>query len=402
MPMKRYLRSVFQTSLILFEGTPLAWLQLTHKKGRLLGASLGIAAAITLMFIQFGLLGALDLSSTTLHRHLRGDLIMLNQRTEALVLAPTFSRRSLYQALGFDEVTSVNPVYYNQAMFKNVNSARTRSIAVFGINTKDSPFDFPEVNRQLEVVNLWNTVLFDRQSRPEFGPIVAEIEAGREVNTEVNGQQIRIGGVAEFVGASFGVTGNLITSDFNFHRLIPGRSNIEKIDFGMIQLQSGINPKEFAAKLERVLPEDVKVLTLKEFIEIENAYWQKTTAIGTIFSMGAIVGFGIGIYIVYQMLYSEISDHIPDYAILKARGYRNRYFLLVLFQESVFLSISSYIPGYLISIWLYRALANATRLPITMTLERAVFVYGLTVSMCLLSGVLVANKLNDSDPADLF
>jgi putative ABC transport system permease protein len=401
--MERSLRTILKSLWLSLQKTPLAWLQLTYQKSRFVAASLGIAASITLMFLQFGFLGALFLSSTTLHRHLQGDLIMLNAKAESLLVTPTFSRRYLYQALGFDEITAVSPVYYNSAIFKNLASARARGVAVYGINTAQPPFDFPEVNQQLEVINLWNTVLFDSRSRPEFGPIAENFHAGQEIQAELNGQAIRIGGVAEFTGPSFGVTGNLITSDFNFHRLIPGRNyNAENIDFGLLWLRPGTNPKVFAAQLRQVFLQDVKVLTLEEFIALEKIYWNKTTAVGAIFSMGALVGFGVGMYIVYQILHSEISNAIPDYAILKARGYRNRYFLLALGQNSIFLSLSSYIISYGVSIWLYRILVNTTKLPIAMTGERAISVYGLTLLMCLASAGLVAHKLNDSDPADLF
>ena len=197
------------------------------------------------------------------------------------------------------------------------------------------------------------------------------------------------------------MTGNLITSDTNFLRLFPERG-IEQLTLGIISLRPGVDPEAVAAKMQRRLPKNVKVLTTQQFIEIEKEYWKKTTAIGFVFSVGAFVGFAIGMYIVYQILYSEITDRIPDYAILKARGYQNRYFLSVLFQESIFLSVSSYIPGYLLSVGLYKIVADATRLPIEMTDDRAILVYSLTIFMCLASGALVANKLKDSDPADLF
>ena len=115
-----------------------------------------------------------------------------------------------------------------------------------------------------------------------------------------------------------------------------------------------------------------------------------------------MVGFLIGMYIVHQILYTDISEHIPNYAILKAKGYRNRYFWGVLIQEVLILSLASYIPGFLFSSALYKIVNSGTKLPVFMTQERALLVLFLTFFMCFFSGFLVTRKLKDSDPADLF
>jgi hypothetical protein len=48
-----------------------------------------------------------------------------------------------------------------------------------------------------------DVVLFDQDSRPEFGPIVSEFLANRPVETEIAGRRIRVGGLFS-LGASFG------------------------------------------------------------------------------------------------------------------------------------------------------------------------------------------------------
>ncbi|NET10701.1 MAG: ABC transporter, partial [Symploca sp. SIO2B6] len=344
--------------------TPLAWLQLTYKKSRFLMAALGIASAILLMFVQFGFLGALYESNTMFHRHLRGDLVMLHASTETMVLSTSFSRRRLYQMLSFEEVEAVSPIYQETGNFKSLHDGRTRTILVVGINPQVQPFEFPELDRDINQIHLTDTFLFDRYSRPEYGPVAINFDAGKEILAEVNGQRIKIGGVVNFTGTSFGVTGNLITSEFNFERLFENRRNIEQISMGMIRLRPGVDPEAIAAQMQQHLPTDVKIITPDAFAQIEREYWQKTTAIGFVFQMGAAVGFLIGIYIIYQVLLTDISEHIPNYALLKAKGYQARYFWGVLIQEALILSIASYIPGYLLAIALYKLVHVGTLLPI--------------------------------------
>jgi putative ABC transport system permease protein len=92
--------------------TPLAWLQLTHEKVRLLVALAGIGFADILIFMQLGFRGALFESATLIHQKLEADLVLISPQSEAVHLMKSFSRRRLYQALNLAEVKSVTPMLY--------------------------------------------------------------------------------------------------------------------------------------------------------------------------------------------------------------------------------------------------------------------------------------------------
>jgi putative ABC transport system permease protein len=115
-----------------------------------------------------------------------------------------------------------------------------------------------------------------------------------------------------------------------------------------------------------------------------------------------MMGLFVGSIIVYQILYTDVSDHLGEYATLKAMGYRDRYLFGVVIQESVILSVFGFLPGIGISQLLYSFAARATLLPVHMTAARSVAVYGLTVCMCIFSGVLAMRRLKQADPADIF
>jgi putative ABC transport system permease protein len=146
----------------------------------------------------------------------------------------------------------------------------------------------------------------------------------------------------------------------------------------------------------------VKVVTPQEFAAIEKLYWESQGAIGFIFGLGVIVGFIVGLVIVYQILYTDVVNHLPEYATLKAMGYGDSYFLGVLLQEALILAILGYIPGFIISIGLYQVAYWGTLLPIGMKLDRAIFVLVLTIIMCTISGAIALQKLRSADPADIF
>ncbi|WP_427159926.1 ABC transporter permease DevC [Aliinostoc sp. HNIBRCY26] len=379
---------------------PLAWLQLTREKTRLAVALAGIAFADILMFMQLGFRDALYYSNVRLHTSLQGDIVLLNRQSNAVLSMKGFSQRRLYKALELPSVQSVHPIYLDYSVWKNPDTGKTRSILVFGINPETNVFNLPGVQENLDKLKLSDTVLFDRSSRQEYGPIAKYFEQGKNVTAEVRRRQVKVVGLFT-LGASFGADGNLITSDVNFLRLFPIRRQ-GLIDIGLIRLKPGANANAVAQELRNYLPQDVNVLTKQEFIDFERNYWSSSTAIGFIFTLGTIMGFIVGTVIVYQILYTEVTDHLSEYATLKAIGYTHKYLLGVILQEALILALIGYIPGWAFTMFMYQTARNATLLPVFMSFERAVTVLILTFVMCVVSGTIAVRKLNSADPADIF
>ena len=379
---------------------PLAWLQLTREKPRLFVALAGIAFADVLMFMQLAFREALFDSNVRLHSSLTGEVVLINPQSNAINFLESFSQRRLYQALAFKEVASVHPIYLGLTEWKNPQTRKLNEVLVIGSNPRDQVFNLPGVQQNLDRIKIPDVVLFDQGSREEFGPIATDFQQGKTIKAEVGGRRIRVGGIVE-LGASFGSDGNLITSDLNFLRLFKEREQ-GLIDIGLIKLKPGTDPEVVVEKLREYLPKDVQVLSKQEFIDKEVDYWAKSTPIGFIFTLGTIMGFVVGTVIVYQILYSEVSDHLAEYATLKAMGYTQTYLLFVVFQEALILATLGYMPGFACASLLYNLARNATLLPIFMTTSRAVTVFILTVLMCFISGAIAVRKLQAADPADIF
>jgi putative ABC transport system permease protein len=379
---------------------PLSWLQLTREKPRLMVALAGIAFADILMFMQLGFQAALYDSTTRFHQSIRADLVLISPQGRNLMNMATFPRRRLYQAMSLTGVKSADALYINVADWKNPQTRHKTGILVVGFDPDQSVFNLPGVNENLNTIKLPDAVLFDRSSRGDYKTAIAQVDQGTSVSTEVGDRQINISGLFS-IGASFGADGSLITSDLNFLRIFPRRKP-EQISVGLITLQPGTDPRLTADALQAKLPEDVKVLTKSEFIEFEKNYWQTNTAIGFIFTLGTMMGFIVGVIIVYQILYTDVADHMAEYATLKAMGYKNVYLLSVVFQEALILSLLGYLPGISLSVGLYALTRNATNLPLFMATLRALQVLIMTMVMCAISGAIAMRKLQSADPADIF
>jgi len=379
---------------------PLAWLQLSKEKLRLLVAVAGVAFAVILIFMQLGFRKALFDSSTRLHEALAGDLFLVSPQFDFVAQPKSFSRRRLYQALAFPNVEAVSPLYLGLALWKNPDTGKSRTIFSVGVDPADNALILPGVDEQLALIRKRDVVLYDRSGRPEYGNIAAPVAAGEPLTIEVNHRAVTVGGLFE-MGTSFGVDGTVLTSETNFLRLFPDRPR-GLINIGVIRLQPGASPAATRDALRAALPNDVLVLTRGEYIDREQTYWDTSTPIGYVFTFGVIMGFVVGAIIVYQILFADVADHLAEYATLKAMGYPNRYLFGVVFQEAVILALLGYLPGILTSMGLYRIASNATKLPLQMTMPLAGFVVLLAVTMCCVSGAIALRKIRSADPAEIF
>lgn len=387
---------------------PLAWLQLAQQKVRFIVAVAGIAFIVLLMFIQLGFQDALYSSATAVHQNLKGDLFLVSSQYKALTANQSFSRHRLYQTLGFEGVASVSPIYLQFAKLKNPVTGEKYSIYVIGFDPGNPVMNIPAVENNLDQLKIPNVVLFDKNARPEFGPIAAKFEQG---NTEqrieifpfdsLQGYRVRVGGLFS-LGPSFGVDGNLIVSDSTFLRINPNTRPAEKIDVGIIKLKPGVDANQVLENLRASLTNDVQIFTRQQFINFEKEYWAARTPIGFILNLMLTMASVVGIVIVYQILYSNIASQFIAYATLKAIGYANSYLLNVVFQQALILALLAYIPGFILSVALYDFAMQATKLPIMMNYNNALIVLTSTVLICVTSGALAINKLRSADPADIF
>ncbi len=377
----------------------LAWLQLRMEKRRLLAALAGISFAVTLILLQLGFSDALFSSAVLIHNRLRGDLFMVSSQYTYLVSTKPFTGRRLAQTLGIEGVDSVIPIYFGLFQWKNPETRASRPIFALAFDPRVDAFEISDPATKLPKLDVPGVVLFDEASRPDFGPIAAEFRKNDQVTTEVNGRQVRVGDLFR-LGVSFGAEGNLLMSDRTYLYLSGGNPSL--IDLGIIRLKPNADHEQVRAAINSSLPGDVRAYTRAGLIAIDTDYWAKNSAIGFIFNLGAFMGLIVGAVIVYQILYTDVSDHLNEYATLKAIGYADRFLIVTVIYEALIMSILGFIPGAIISEALYIFIERSIMLPVGMTVSRALIVFGLTVAMCGISGILAIRKLKSADPAEVF
>ena len=381
---------------------PLAWFLLTRQPGRLLVALAGICFAGMLMFLQLGFRDALFDASITIHRFFNADVVLISSTSSSSVSMEPFPKRRLFQAASWAEVESIAPVRWSLLVWKNPETGSPRGILAVGFDPDDDVLSLPGLDEQKKGLQLDRRILYDRRSRPEFGPVADWFEAGRTVTAEVSNTRLQVADLVE-LGVSFGADGNLLTSNRTFNQLVGSADGTStSIELGLIRLVPGADADAVAAALNKALPNDVKVLTKQEFLAFEQDYWRSSTSIGFIFTLGAAMGLVVGAVIVYQILFSDVVDHLPEYATLKAMGYSSMDLVVVVLQESFLLACLGYLPALLAGQGLYALTRAATNIPIGMSRQMAVLVLTMIFTMCVVSGLLAMGKLRDADPAEIF
>ena len=379
---------------------PLASLMLIRQPVRLAVALAGISFAGILMFMQLGFRDGLFDASVVVHRLFDADIVLISPRSTSSVSMAGFPRRRLIQAMASPEVEGITPVNWNLLLWRNPETLGTRSILALGFEPGHPLFTDPTLAAKAKRLTQKGRVLFDEKSRAEFGPVAEWFREGRTVESEIAGKRVRVAGLIG-LGASFGADGNLLTSRETFLDLIPNTPS-GSIEVGLVRLKPGSDADQVAQHLQSQLPDDVTVLTKQGFIDFEQNYWRTSTSIGFIFTLGAAMGFVVGCVIVYQVLYSDVSDHLPEYATLMAMGYKLNSLLGVVVREGLLLALFGYLPAYAAGQGLYLLVRNATQLPVAMNTVRAVSVFSMILIMCMLSAGLAMRRLVDADPAEIF
>jgi putative ABC transport system permease protein len=381
--------------------TPLATLNLTHDVRRFATSVAGITFAVILIFVEFGFWNALLDATVLILRNVEADIVVLSKSRYTIAAPAAFNARRLEQAESCAPVAWARPVYIEgfASVLRDALGRGSRKVRVLAFDPDRPVFTIPAVAAALQELKQPDTALIDEETK---GFEARQLDA---MEPRLMKRALRLIGTFR-MGTDFAVEGNLIMSDRNFLKYYPDprlpSPVLRQVDLGLVRLKEGAELAPALASLRNVLSEDVVVLSKDELIARERRFWQNRSPIGYVFGLGMGMGFVVGVMICYQILSSDISSHLAEYATLKAIGYGRARLVGIVVRESLILALAGFVPGLAISALLYSWLARATGLPMALTVERVALVFIVSVAMCLCSGCLAIRKLFAADPAELF
>jgi putative ABC transport system permease protein len=372
----------------------LSWYNTFENKKRTSAAVAGIAFSVILIFMQLGFLKTARITSTRLYDYLDFDLIITSDKYEYMDDPDSFDRVHLIQARVVPGVGKIGMINLSGAAWMDQETEISSSCLLISIDRDPSFLSNEEISANLDkITTKTNTVMLDRLSHPELGPV----EIGR--TALINGFEVEVTSLFE-IGLGFFADGSIIVSNETFQNLV--RQDSRKVSLGMVKLAPGADLEEVKEAMRASMPSEVLIFGRDEFVTGEQDYFISVKPVGIMFQMGVLVAFIVGAVILYQVLSKEIATKIKEYATLKAMGFKTSTIYIVGFQQALILAIMSYLPALVVSHGVFYAARRASRLPMYLNNDLALLVLVLTLGMCVISGVLALRRIQLADPAELF
>jgi putative ABC transport system permease protein len=388
-----------------YQAFKLAWANTSEDWRRLAIRCAGITFAVVLMFMQNGFRNALFDSNIRIAENINFDFIIRTKTRFMLSSGQLMPADKIQIAANVPGVVQVEPFYIETiASYLRRIGQPARRLRVLAFDVSKPMFD--QLNLQPFILALQNpgSGIGDRKSKSIFGFNDVNCRETTDSYGELAGKAIHLAGCFE-LGIDFSNNGNLIMTPENFSHYFPHRGNgrpLEWVDYGLIRCGPDSDRARILADLKSFLDPHVIVNSKQEFLESEREFWGNRTPIGLIFSVGTMIGFIVGSIICYQVLATDIADHLSEFATLKAMGYTTRFFAMVVVNQALLLSLISFLPGLLISLTLFYLVNQISGLLMSMDFWRGSYVLCLTVAMCVASATIALRRLISNDPANLF
>ena len=383
----------------LFGRLPIGWLQLTHSRTRFAAALAGVAFANVLVFVQLGIMNSMATATMKPYEFFQADIMISASDANTLTEGGNVARQWLFQALADKDVTAGTGLFISNVSW--ARETKTLGLTSFGVDPIQPEFLSPALKAKTSTLQLQNSGILDMYARGLPRDEAAAIRPQSPTSFEVSGKTLTLYDTFQG-GGGFGGDGYMMMSDQTFLNLFPARRSAAP-DHILLQVARGADPEVVAARLKDLISD--KSLRIRSYVKAQAedlSYQQTKRPTGIIFGFGVIIGILVGIVIVYQVLSTDVADHLSEYATFKAMGYKQTFFLGIVFEEALILAVLGFVPGFIVATGLLAGMKKATTLPLAMTGSMATTVFIGTLVACSLSGAIATRRLAAADPADLF
>jgi len=295
-------------------------------------------------------------------------------------------------------IASVAPFYgdWQDFFWTSPVDNKPHLIRVFALDPDASPiFLLSAIADQQAALKADDAVLIDSRSRRFLGMDDKIREA------KLDGQTVHVVGTFE-LGPDFMSDGTVVMSDKTFARYFRTTPAAMPVETAVIKLEPGEDLSTAQQRLVSALPSSLRVLTKAELVEFEREFQAKLSSAAPIFWLGALVGFVVGTLISYQIIYTELTDRLPQYATLKGIGYNNTFLIGSVLRQAILTGLAGYIPAWFLCLAVYRIIGDIALLPLHMTLQVTLVSLALTLGMCLFAAVIAVRRVIAADPAEIF
>ena len=370
----------------------LARKNLLHDKLRFLITVSGVAFAVTLVFVQVGLLaGLLDNASITIE-HLSADLWVTPRNTPNIDFAQTFSETSVQRVRSIPGVERAdNLIVWFMSM--SLPTGAKEGILVYALEDFrrwNLPWNVVEGN--LTDLRRGNYFFLDHSATKRFGAFAPGDYR------EILGQRLKIIGRTRDA-LSFSTT-PVAFMDIRTAQELSRDELAGNTTYVLVKLAPGADPAAVRAEIKRRLPYN-DVFTKAEWAERSRRYWVESTGLGLNLIVTVFLGCLVGVVVVAQTLYTSTMEHLREFGTVKAIGGSNLDIYKILGKQATIAAIFGFGLGGAMA-WFLRPAMASIDLKLIIEPQLAVTVAIGTLVLCLAAAMVSFRKVASIDPALVF
>ena len=370
----------------------LATKSLLHDKLRFLITVIGVAFAVTLVFVQVGLfLGLMSNASLTIEQ-IDADLWVTSHNTPNVDFAHSFPETYVKRVRSISGVQRADNLI---VWFMNVNlpNGAVEGTEVYALEDF-TVWNFPQnlVEGDLSDLRRGPYMVLDDSAKKRWG------EFGVNDYREVLGRRLKI--IGRTVDAKSFTTTPLTFMDLRLAQSLNEGELRGNTTYILVKLAPGADAAAVRAEIQRRLPYN-DVYAKREWAERSRKYWIESTGLGLNMYITVFLGALVGIVVVAQTLYTSTMEHIREFGTVKAIGGGNGDIYLILGKQATIAAVAGFALGALQAFALRPVIAKID-LKLIIPTELYVLVLIGAIALCLTAAVISFRKVASIDPALVF
>lgn len=324
---------------------------LINSKKKFIGMVIGATFSAFIIMQQPSIYqGVTDRTVTQIRSITEADLWVMDKKSDTFEDPTHFTSMDIYRIRSIPGVASAVHVYRTWYQLKHLETNKTMDCELIGVDPK-TLLGLPKtmIAGSRESIHHSNSIIIDGYSLKQF-----ETKSKKTIHI---GDKMVAGAHTWIVT---GITKPLRT--YSYHPKVYMASNhipavTQRQSFILVKIKPSANVHQIANEIHRITHYDA--LTTEQFAARSNKFFREKTPIVIGFILTAIVGFSIGLIMIWQIFSNFVLTHLHQFGMLKMLGVSNALLIkMVLFQAAITGGIG-YIVGLILTI-LFGIVTNDT------------------------------------------
>jgi putative ABC transport system permease protein len=321
------------------------------------------------------------------------DLAAVPDTYQFLLNFETIDRVVLDQAMATGDVAQAFGLNVDVVHWMQWPSKKLAYLFLIGLDDPGTFVRDPLIRRGMKSLVSSHALLMDAYSEPDIGPLATGTTG------KIGDEQVSIAGQFR-LGLFFYGEGSAIVRNTEFPRLA-GRDS-RSVSIGLFQLRPGVDAQKAKKDLQAIVPSHTLVFTRNELLQQERDYFLSVRPVGIMIYISMVIACLVGTVIIVQVLSTEVSNRMKEYAVLKAMGSGPAFVYGIGIAQAVLLGLGGLLPALLAAALVLWFIETRTHLDTAVGVVLLGKMLGITIVAALGAAAAVLGRVQRADPAALY